>query len=422
MTRSRQVPRSLVSVSAACAVLFGGVAAPPAATASGVATPFGSTAFDRPANTAQSGTVLAPGVTHRPFTMDTDAGAVRGHVLTVDLREARIGLLHPGVVAERDEIPDMANAQGAIAGVNGDFFNISDSHEGIEPTGSSVGPAIAAGDALKGAVPDGQRFGPALPHGTSTRDVFGMGADRKARVSTLDVTGTVRTSDGAFGVDGMNQYALPENGIGVYTADWGPMSRVRPTCGTDTNRQAPCSDETEEVVVQGGVVVAERDEPGEGPIPAGATVLVGREDGADRLEALDEGDRVRVRSGLDGDEPVPPFAFAVGGYPILRDGAPLPGLDTGVLAPRTAAGVSSDGRTVYLTVVDGRSAESAGTTVAELADLLRSFGAVDGVNLDGGGSSTFVTREPGDERALVRNMPSDGKPRAVANGVGVFTR
>ncbi|MBB3050284.1 hypothetical protein FHS23_001279 [Prauserella isguenensis] len=409
MTSTRQVSRSLASASAACAVLLGGVAAPPAATAS-------------PANPAESSVTLAPGVTHRPFTVDTAAGAVRGHVLTVDVRKARLGLLHPDVVAERAEIPDMANAQGALAGVNGDFFNISDSHEGVEPTGSSVGPAIAGGDALKGAVPDGQRFGPALPDGTSTRDVFGVGVDGTARVSTLDVTGTVRTNGGAFDVDGMNQYALPENGVGVYTSEWGPMSRVRPTCGTDTNRQAPCSDETEEVVVKRGVVVAERDEPGEGRIPAEATVLVGREDGAAELEALDEGDRVRVRSGLDADEPAPPFAFAVGGFPILRDGAPLAGLDTGVLAPRTAAGVSADGRTAYLTVVDGRSAESAGMTVAELADLLRSFGAVDGVNLDGGGSSTFVTREPGDERAIVRNVPSDGKPRAVANGVGVFAR
>ncbi|MCR3720762.1 MULTISPECIES: phosphodiester glycosidase family protein [Prauserella salsuginis group] len=417
MTPLRQVPRSLISVSTACAVLLGGVAVPPAVTA---AVP--ATAFDNPATTAQSGTVLAPGVTHRPFTVETTAGAVQGHVLTVDVLKARLGLLHPDAVAQRDEIPDMAGAQDALAGVNGDFFNISDSHEGVEPTGSSVGPAITGGDALKGAVPDGQRFGPALPDGTSTRDVFGMGVDRRVRMSTLDVTGTVRTADGAFDVDGMNQYALPENGVGVYTTDWGPMSRVRPTCGTDTDRQAPCSDETEEVVVQDGVVIAERDEPGEGRIPADATVLVGREDGADRLEALDEGDRVLVRSGLDADEPVPPFEFAVGGYPILRDGAPLPGLDTSVLAPRTAAGVSSDGRTAYLTVVDGRSAESAGMTVAELADLLRSFGAVDGVNLDGGGSSTFVTREPGDRQAIVRNVPSDGKPRAVANGVGVFPR
>lgn len=408
MTSTRQVPRTLVSVSAACAVLLAGVAAPPAATAAS-------------ANPAESSVALAPGVTHRPFTVDTGAGAVQGHLLTVDVRKARLGLLHPGVVAERAEVPDMANAQGALAGVNGDFFNISDSHEGVEPTGSSVGPAVADGDALKGAVPDGQRFGPALPDGTSTRDVFGVGVDRAARVATLDVTGTVRTSGGAFDVDGMNQYALPENGVGVYTSDWGPMSRQRPTCGTDTNRQAPCSDETEEVVVKRGVV-AERDEPGAGPIPADATVLVGREDGADELEGLDEGDRVRVRAGLDADEPAPPFAFAVGGFPILRDGAALPDLDTDVLAPWTAAGVSADGRTAYLAVVDGRSAESAGMTVAELADLLRSFGAVDGVNLDGGGSSTFVTREPGDERVSVRNVPSDGKPRAVANGVGVFAR
>lgn len=59
-------------------------------------------------------------------------------------------------------------------------------------------------------------------------------------------------------------------------------------------------------------------------------------------------------------------------------------------------------------------------TVAELAGLLRSYGARDAVNLDGGGSTT-VTVEGRGQRVTVRNVPSDGTERAVANGVGVFT-
>lgn len=360
-----------------------------------------------------------PGVEYQSFTMTTSHGTVVGHVLTVDLRQARLDLLHPGVVAARDEVPDMADAQGAVAGVNGDFFNISETHEGVEPTNSAVGPAIAAGAQLKGAVPNGQRFGPGLPAGTSTRDVLAVGVDGIARVSTLELRGVARTSAGTFDIEGLNQYALAENGIGVFTGDWGPMSRVRATCGTDTERNAPCSAETEEILVRNGIVVAERDEPGEGALRPGTMALVGREGGDAELEALDPGDRVALRPRLVA-EALPPLAFAVGGFPILRDGTPLSDLDATTLAPRTVAGVSADGRTVHLVVVDGRSEASVGMTVAETAELLSSFGAVDGVNLDGGGSSTLVSRDPGAARVTVRNAPSDGAPRAVANGVGVF--
>ncbi|MER7015432.1 phosphodiester glycosidase family protein [Saccharopolyspora sp. NPDC000359] len=367
--------------------------------------------------------LLAPGVSYRPFEMSTAHGPVVGYLLTADLRvpSVELDLLHPGSVAARDEVPDMTNARGAIAGVNGDFFHISEEHEGIPATGSSVGPAIADGHDLKAAVPDGQRFGPALPAGTSTEDVFGVGVDRRARVSSLELDGLLRSGGRTAEISGLNQYALPVDGIGAYNADWGVVSRERAVCGTDDDRSAPCSEQTEEVVVSDGVVTATQDRPGAGGIPAGTVVLVGREGGAAELEELKLGDRVVVETHLSAAE-TPPLDFAVGGFPILRDGRPLPGLDTEELAPRTAAGVSADGRTAYLLVVDGRSTASTGLSVRETADLLGSLGAVDGVNLDGGGSSTVAVREPGQDLATVRNVPSDGVPRPVANGVGIFSR
>jgi exopolysaccharide biosynthesis protein len=44
------------------------------------------------------------------------------------------------------------------------------------------------------------------------------------------------------------------------------------------------------------------------------------------------------------------------------------------------------------------------------------------MNLDGGGSSTFAMRVPGESAVSVRNLPSAGAERAVANGIGVFVR
>ncbi|ROT31865.1 hypothetical protein EF879_15540 [Micromonospora sp. HM5-17] len=73
---------------------------------------------------------------------------------------------------------------------------------------------------------------------------------------------------------------------------------------------------------------------------------------------------------------------------------------------------------MWLVVVDGRSTTSVGMTYVELANYMRSLGADDAINLDGGGSSTLVARMPGATSVSVRNTPSDGSQRAVPNGLG----
>jgi uncharacterized lipoprotein YddW (UPF0748 family) len=86
--------------------------------------------------------------------------------------------------------------------------------------------------------------------------------------------------------------------------------------------------------------------------------------------------------------------------------------------PRTAAGVSQDGGTLILMVIDGRQTGwSDGVTLPQLADLMIEFGAYDAINLDGGGSSSFIFDDGTVQR---ENRPSDGQHRAVANHIGVI--
>lgn len=98
---------------------------------------------------------------------------------------------------------------------------------------------------------------------------------------------------------------------------------------------------------------------------------------------------------------------------IVRDGvksnSTSPSFTTDV-HPRTA--VAFNASYIYFVVVDGRSTRSTGMTLSALADFCMSeFGATDVVNNDGGGSSImWVDGE-------VKNVPSDGSPRAVANGL-----
>jgi len=377
-----------------------------------------------PAGAVPGTAQLAPGVTYRQFDITAAKGVTHAHVVVVDLRNThvRVNLLYPGAVAAREPVSELADSAGAVAGVNGDFFNITETqHPGVEATGSTDGPAVASGVALKAAVPDGQRFGPALPPGTNTRNVLGVGVDRVARLDSLSLNGWIRTSQGSMALGGFNQYALPENSIGAFTTQWGSVSRVRATCGTDTNRAGACSADTYEVTVRGGRVVSASHTPGGGAIAAGTTVLVGREAGAQRLRKLVTGERVLVRHRLVASRSGIAYRFAIGGYPVLRNGQPLAGLDNSTSAVRTAVGIANGGRRLLLFATDGAVAYRSGLTIAEVAAQMRKLGSVDAFSLDGGGSTTLVARAPGASAVTVRNHPSGGAERPVPNGVGVFS-
>jgi hypothetical protein len=371
------------------------------------------------------GTALAPGVEYTQLDIPAAKGVAHAHVLTVDLRNprVRVDLLHPGAVASRAPVSQLADSRGAVAGVNGDFFNITETqHPGVEATGATVGPAIASGHELKAAVPNGQRYGPALPPGTTTEDVLGVGVDRRARLDSMALEGSVRSDEGRWPLGGLNQYALPEGSIGAFTSDWGSVSRVRATCGTDIDRAAPCSTDTYEVTVEHGRVVSAADTPGGGPIAPGTTVLVGREAGAQQLRKLPVGEPVAVRHGLVAKATRIPYRFALGGYPMLVHGSPLPGLDNTTSAVRTAVGISHHGRRLLLLALDGAPEFRNGLTIAEVADTMRELGAEDAFSLDGGGSTTMVARQPGAAAVSVLNHPSGGAERPVPNGIGVFSR
>lgn len=85
-------------------------------------------------------------------------------------------------------------------------------------------------------------------------------------------------------------------------------------------------------------------------------------------------------------------------------------------APRSAVGVTEYGDYI-LAVVDGRQAHSKGCTLQEWAEiLLNEFGAVNAINLDGGGSSALVVKD------FLVNKPSDGKERAVGNALAIIPK
>jgi hypothetical protein len=92
--------------------------------------------------------------------------------------------------------------------------------------------------------------------------------------------------------------------------------------------------------------------------------------------------------------------------------------------PRTAMGLSADGRRGWIIVVDGRQAGySEGATLSALTDLFVELGASNAINLDGGGSATLVVAgENGAPRILNRPIHTGvpGRERPVANHIALI--
>lgn len=113
------------------------------------------------------------------------------------------------------------------------------------------------------------------------------------------------------------------------------------------------------------------------------------------------------------------IAEAVSGRQMLLNDGVKQSDDTH-LEPRTAVGVTEDGKRVFILVADGRRREySNGLSYSDMAAIFQQLGAYDALNLDGGGSSSFsVAASSGGFAPL--NRPSDrAGEREVPNGLAV---
>lgn len=233
--------------------------------------------------------------------------------------------------------------------------------------------------------------------------------DRDGSLAAGGVTFTatlVPTDLEALDVDGVNTHR-EEGDLVLYTPAFGDRTATN-TFGTElvarTVRPAG-------PLALGATAVVELvaiDSDGDASIPVDGAVLSGHGAAAQRLAALwagvqagDVGARALLRMEAE------PAAFqSVGGTPIIlrdgRDWSPDTRADfVQGRHPRTLVGWNDDGER-FLVTVDGRQpGHSAGVSLREAAAFMRSLGATDALNLDGGGSTTFVVR------GQVVNRPSD---------------
>lgn len=343
------------------------------------------------------------------------------HVLQIDLSNPYVQLNamvgKNNSVTSHQSVGSMVKETGAVAGINGDVFSTSSSSEGV-----SLGAVIQSGQMLK-----------------STSELQGMYAfavtkDRQPMIDLFDFSGSVTAADGTtFNLAGINQSAYrtePDNGYShvnqlyIYTDNWTASQRPKNSSTTPT----------EALVVNGVVQEIQDGTEITTPIPENGYILRGHKDAADFIKNhLQVGSSVTANYGLvsqtSGKSYDPSsFQMMIGGHTILiNNGAAasfsrdISGVSGSADRARTAVGYSKDGKTVYLITVQ-ENGSLKGVTLKELQQIMLQLGVYKGVNMDGGGSTTMISRPLGEFAPILAHPTSYGTTqRLIASGIGVYT-
>ncbi len=339
------------------------------------------------------------------YQSQSGGGTAVVYVLKIDLSNPYIKLNtivgNDGSLETNQKVTDMALRSGAVAAINGDFFQITDS-------GRPIGLTYSNGSIITSPAMRSDMYG------------FAITGDKHPLIDVFTFSGRVKAPGGnTFPLSGINKPAYlisggassDINSLQMYNSSWGRNSRG--------NVNGP--DGAVEMVVSGNVVREIRSSMSPVGIPADGYVLMAHGTAAAFIKNnFKPGDDVQVEYAVG---PLENIFAAVGGQAILvRDGA-IPNYFTQEIkgrVSRTAVGFTADGKTLYLACAE-KSNKSQGMTQWEMAYFIQSLGVDRAVNLDGGGSTTMVARRTGEERTELFNVPEKGAPRVVPDAIGIFS-
>ena len=328
------------------------------------------------------------------------------NVLRIDLSRATLKIVHAldgGVGLET--VSSLATRYGAAAAINGGYFRTTGTYRG-----ESIGLLLLDGKLI--SEPNNERAGFGLmSSGENTEVIFGH----------LRFSGYISAGRTKHNVQGLNRPLSPDELI-IFTPEFHRTSLTNPN-GT-------------EVVVRRNRVMAVYDLKGSSQIPADGYVISAAGSARQWVKNhLRKGSRVKFSWRLSSREPVVgrneeemwrrAYSMVGGGPQLIKAGRVAitdkeekmgPTFRTG-RHPRTAIARLESGKLLLVTVDGRQPGVSAGMSLNMLADVLLEFGAVEAINLDGGGSTTMVV---GDK--LV-NRPSDQTgERPVSDALLVFSK
>lgn len=337
----------------------------------------------------------------------------KGHTITFNPKEADVDVLmtYGNTLYSRKTLSSMiktANDKGytVIGGINGDFFQMD--------SGVPVGLTVQNGKLISANGKGWNAEGTKKEHWNA----FGLKKDGSVVIGNPDIS-LEYTVNNNTKPQNILQFNKKRNELGVflYTSDYSSNTQ------TNMNSLDIVLEIKEGEVKLGQTIKCKVEKITEEvtytPIEEGKLLLSAEvyTPGFWQLKELKLGDEVNIlmsdKSGQWND-----VVQAIGGYKsLLKNGEVQALLDTTDRYPTTAMGVKKNGEVVFLQVDGRQPGWSNGIPHRDTANYLKSIGCTDALLLDGGGSSTMAAKLPIEESARIINKPSDGRERAVGNGL-----
>ncbi|MDD2961124.1 MAG: phosphodiester glycosidase family protein [Muribaculaceae bacterium] len=343
-----------------------------------------NTTFSSIKFTAEEGNLV-----FRTFFLDVDT---QNPLLTIESELANDSIIGVETVRSHAEKRTGANHY-YIGGTNGDFYTVQ------APVGIPI-YGCAQGGKLGHQVPNGS------PH-------FVIEDGHIPWCSTLTQAQTIRINGGeVIGLNRINKFRYANeimlfndlNGGYTHTEAGGKEIALKLKEGETWKINTPIK----------LIVVGTASDKGNMKIEKDGAVLSACGTAMSIIDGLKEGDEITLSQELNLKEfgTAPSITSVMGGNPYLLYNGEVVNQGDMARHPRTMLGYTKDQKRAILCLLDGRSTISSGGIYYELADIMKNAGAHWAMNIDGGGSSTMYVQNLG-----IMNVPSDGKERAVSNGM-----
>ncbi len=255
-------------------------------------------------------------------------------------------------LSAKTKISKIAQRENAIAAINGGYFK--------PQTGVPLGTLMINKKIYTGPIYDRVAMG-----------IF----DNSYGMARVQLKAKINTNLGDIKIDNVNQPRMLSTNTLVYTPDWGITA-------------PPCPKYGKAIAIADGKLVAES--YGALEIPQDGYVVVAPEKVLNPiLKAKKFKLDIKMNPEWDGVNHI-----ISGGPYLVRNGEIYVDMTAQKLSaiggrnPRTAIGYTKDNHLIMMTA-DGREGSSIGLTLMELANLMKEFGCVNAMNLDGGGSTVM---------------------------------
>ena len=321
------------------------------------------------------------GLKHIKMTKYYNGRPVRLNIIEADLNinpELKIApVMASDKLQRKASISSMAKKSNSLVAVNGAFFK--------PQTGCPLGTLMINEKIYTGPI-----------HNRVSMGFFEEGF----AMEKLEFNATLKHGFDKIKLDNINQPRMLSTHLIVYTPDWGTYSTVTPKYG-------------KQVVVKDNKVTSITVSRCE--IPVNGYVIVGP---SSKLNELKIGDRVNLDLAIAPDWKGVKHIISGGPY-LVKDGEVFVDMTAQKLGciggrnPRTAIGYTRDNHVILITA-DGREGSSIGLTLNELARLMQSFGCVNAMNLDGGGSTVMFVN------GCVVNKPPVKGGIALSSAIGIY--